>query len=195
MDAVFCVGFVFGLFHPGRQHRHMVMFCQFLVTRVQVGVIVVWFFHPALEIVWSQDLGDATKESEGANMPCQPVLQFLRRLDLRIHIAARRQGGHEDRRLPDLSRLRVRDGHCHPRIIHFHLLAPFVRQTHAGGMRLVPTLVVLPKLGISIPVRIFLPIFLPQQFQGHPFARQVSMHCLPVWQGALFHLWLFYFRK
>jgi len=52
----------------------MIVLGQFLVTGVEVGLIVVRFLHAAAEVVGPQDLRDTTKEGEGPHMPGQPVV-------------------------------------------------------------------------------------------------------------------------
>jgi hypothetical protein len=171
------------------------MLSQLLVTGIGFRLIAVGALDPRFQIVGANDFGQAAEKGEGAHMSSQPVAEFLAGLDFGIGVTAGGQRGHKNLRCSDFPGFRVGDRHCHPGIIQFQLFSAFVRQSHGIRVGLVPRLIVHPKLREPIPIRMLLPIFLPEQRQRYTPLRQLAVQVFPIWHDPHFWDGFFLFRK
>jgi hypothetical protein len=56
----------------GKDHCGSIMLGQVLVSGIDIWFVSVGMGHARFEVVWDQDLGDASKKMEGMNMGSDP---------------------------------------------------------------------------------------------------------------------------
>ena len=160
------MGFIAWFAHSGGQNSNMIMLCEFLIAGIEFRFIAMGSLHPGFEIVRADRFGCPAKEIQCPYMPTDPGCQFLGSLDFGVCVIAGWQGGDKDLCLADLARFRIGDWYCDPSIIHFHFFAALAGDPHGAGFAFVPALIIQPELSVSVPIRIFLPVLLPEQGQG-----------------------------
>jgi hypothetical protein len=180
LDADFDLGLVSGLANPGGSDHGLVVLRQVEVGGIQVRLIAARAAHTGLEVVRDQKRRNPTEEREGAHMGPDPVGQILVPVGLGVGVAARPEHSHKHLRRADLTRLHIHHRHRLTGIVHEELLAPLVAQPHGRVERLRPLAIELTELTVALALRISLPVFQPQQPQGHPLASQFRMDLGPI---------------
>ncbi|MNT36523.1 hypothetical protein D3C72_1726090 [compost metagenome] len=83
LDGNLHLGFVFGFSRSCRDHRHLIVFRQLLVGRVELRIVATGFGDRAFQVIRHQDFRYTAEELQHTNMAEQPILQRLgvRRFD------------------------------------------------------------------------------------------------------------------
>src|SRR3990172_8305751 len=110
-----------------------------------------------------------------------PAFNTLIPRGFHISIVAGSQNSHEDLSLPNLTRLRVCDGHGLSGIIDKQLLSRFVLLSQIDLKVLLPMIVMVIKLASLVAIRVYIFIFLPKQLHRDTFLFQLLMNPLPIW--------------
>src|SRR5579864_7608585 len=174
------LGFVSGLAHPRRHHRHAVVHRQVLVGRVELRLVPTGSGDAAAKIVRDHQLGETAAEFERPNVRADPVGKPLAPRRLREGVAARTPHRHEDLRLPKFPGPGVHDRHRRAAVVHEQLLAGPVHLAHAQVQLPSPSPVQLAETAVLVAVRLPFPVLLPDQAQRHALELQLLMHLHPV---------------
>ena len=157
---------------------------QVLVGGINVRAVTTGLADPTFEIIRDQDFAHPSEEGEGPKVGADPIRQLLCPGGLGIGIAAGPQNGQEDLGLPDLPGGRVDHRDRLPGIIEKGFLSGPMVLAHDQVEFPGPLVVVLAEPTILKAVRVDLPMFLPEEKQGHPFASEFLMDLRPVGLGA-----------
>ena len=110
----------------------------------------------------------------------ESLLQFLAPGGFGVGVVGRAHHGHKDLCLVDLSGGAVNDGDGLAGIVHEQLLTGPVVLAHHHVQLAPPGPVVLAEPAVLIPIRISLPVLLPEQEQGDVLALEFITDVLPV---------------
>src|SRR5450759_450855 len=126
------------------------MFSHCLVSHVDFWVIATGVINTCLEVIRNHYFSYPTHKRPGANMPTCPVGKVLLPLRFHIGITGSTQNCHKDLDLLDFSRRWVDYRYGLPGIIHKHLFACFVVQTHGGFELSGPFPIQLAELAVAV---------------------------------------------
>lgn len=174
------LGLVAGFSNPGRQHRHAVVRGQLLVAGVQVRLVARGGLDPALEVVRHQQFGNPAEERQAAHMRAEPVGQPLAPGRFHERVVRRPEHGDENLRRMLLTGGGVDDRDGLAAVVDEQPLAGRVSLTQGDGQGLGEGPVMQAKRAVLVALGMSLPVFLPQQFQGHAGPTQLAMHRRPI---------------
>jgi hypothetical protein len=152
---------------------------QFLVGRIQVGIVAAGFGHARLGVVGNDQCGHALVELEGADVCADPIGQLFVAGGFRVGVGTGTQDGDEQVAGLQRAALRVMDGDGASRPIDEHLFAGFVLLAQHHIQFVEPTVIQFAKAAVAVALRIGLLVLFPEQLQGH-----VAVPLLLVVDGA-----------
>ncbi len=155
---------------------------EILVAAVDPRLVAAGGGDAGFQVVADDQRRHAFEKAEGAGVRADPVGEPLAPARLCERVIGRAEDGDKDVRLADLAAQRIEDRYRVAGEVDEQLLPGNVGLPHGGTDRPPPRAVERAEAAVAVAVRMFGPVFLPQQQERHARAAQLGVQPRPVRQ-------------
>ncbi|OPY13118.1 MAG: hypothetical protein A4E69_01825 [Syntrophus sp. PtaB.Bin138] len=167
------LGLVLGLDDPGGDNDRIVVASHFVIGRVDVRFIIAGFGYAGFQVVGNENLRYAPKEIERPDIGVDPGGEILGNTCPGKGIVAGAEGGNKEIGVYGFSCQRISNRNRLAGVIKKEFFSRPVGLAKADIQLVAPLVVMVTELAVLIAIRVDLPVFQPQQPEGHPFAGQL----------------------
>jgi hypothetical protein len=143
----------------------LALYCHFLIGGVEIRIVATGAAYSRSRVIGHQQPRSSAKVLKGMDVRADPGGQLLIAGRFGVSIGTRPQNHHEQRGLPDPSRVRVMHRHRRSRPIDEALLASFVLLAKNHVLLPPPLLIQLAEPTVAIALRVLLAVLFPSQLQ------------------------------